>query len=80
MVIKEIDLKETFVEIDNFLRGLDEEGDWDDFINIKHKNRYINAVKSIVAFIPERFPPAPDEYYCNEQGKEVLRLIRDHFL
>lgn len=51
--------------------------DWDDFISIKSKDRFLDAVRITSGHTRDIFPPEADGEYTNPVGLEVLALLAD---
>lgn len=55
--------------------------DWDDFISVPIKDNYLDAVRLICLYLPEKFPPpSGTNLYCSEEGYKLLELINNNFL
>jgi len=68
-------IEETIEEIEKFFAGTGGAHDWDDFTSIRLRNPDMEAVRIECDYLPEKYPPAEGEGYCNEQGLRRLREI-----
>ena len=59
--------------IEEFLAGRGGAYDWDDFISIRIKDRYLDAVSQMCGLVQDVFPGIGG--YCGERGLEVLKRI-----
>ena len=67
--------------ITGFVEGTGSHWDWDDFMCLSIKDPDLNMIQDIMGDFPVRFPPGlGEDGYCNEQGLNLLRRIRDELL
>ena len=61
--------------INNFINGCGGEWDWDDFISIPIKDKYLDSIRQRCAGLPEEFPAGRNKGCCNSDGVELLKQI-----
>jgi hypothetical protein len=66
---------EVMKAIEDFLNHQDGEWDWDDFISIPLDDPELEAVRMECLHLPDKFPPALKNEFCNKKGIERLAEI-----
>ena len=61
--------------IEDFLEGRGDTWGWDDFISTRIQDPELERVRLLCVELPDRFPPKKPEYYCSDEGLEVLRTL-----
>jgi hypothetical protein len=69
----DLDKKKVAEIIKDFISGGRGEWDWDDFISIPIKDKYLDSIRERCAGLPEEFPPVKNGEYCNQEGINVLQ-------
>ena len=69
----DLNKKQAAEIIKDFIDGKGGKWDWDDFISIPIKDRYLDSIRERCAGLPEEFPPEKGGGYCNKDGLKVLQ-------
>lgn len=75
-MIKRTDAEVRLI-IENFLMGQGGEWDWDDFISLKISDDYLEGIRKLTDILPKRYPPKVAGQYCNDEGRDKLKIISD---
>ena len=67
--------EEVATTIENFLDGLGERWDWDDFISFPITDPRLDEIRERCNRLSEEFPAAERGHYCGPGGVEVMRAF-----
>ena len=77
----EMSAEEVRGVIVEFLGGEFNPWDWDDFISTPIKSNYLNSIRLLCLFIPDKYPPPSNStMYCSDLGLDRLRMIAAQLL
>lgn len=57
------------------LEGRVDPHEFDDFISCRHPDARLDAIRRLVARVPDDHPPASSGAYASDEGLDVLRRI-----
>jgi hypothetical protein len=49
--------------------------EWDDLMSVQFKGKEAEALRQLCWQVSDAFPPAQNEWYCNDAGMAVLKTI-----
>lgn len=59
--------------IKRFIEGEDELYDWDDFISVPFRDKFLNSISLACAALPDVLKSSNKQEYTNTKGFEILR-------
>ncbi len=63
--------------ISTFLCGGGGAWDWDDFVSIRIRDPFLEAIRVQCADLPRHYPRSLPEHYCGDEGMSVLHSIAE---
>ena len=69
------DVEQVRHAIQGFLHGGLGEWEWDDFISTPISDTYCDGIRKICLALPDKCPPPTKNYYCNDEGYRILKII-----